>query len=91
MKSIGLSVGQGLLIDLTRCEMLDSVTVRIFIQLSGQVMRVGGRTAMCGASTAIRDTLARLMLLEPTHRKLSWRQFATAVDALAELQSSPVE
>lgn len=89
MQSIRLTPGQSLLIDLTRCELLDSVTVGIFIQLSREVIRVGGRTAMCGASTAIRETLARLMLLEPTHRKLAWRQFVTAIDGMAELNSSP--
>lgn len=91
MKKIGLTDNPGLLVDLSRCEMLDSATVGILIQLSKEVRRNGGRTAMCGASPAIRETLARLMLLEPTQRQLVWRQFATAVCALVELQSTPDE
>ena len=87
MRMIGLNGGWGLLIDLSDCEMLDSVTVGILIQLSREVVRFGGRTVMCGASSAIRETLARLMLLEPEHRVFAWRQFTTAVCAMAELQS----
>ena len=91
MRKIGTSDGCGLLIDLSDCEMLDSVTVGIFIQLSREVVRCGGRTVMCGASSGVRDTLARLMLLEPEHRVFAWRQFTTAVCAMAELQSSSAE
>ncbi|HIE99225.1 MAG TPA: STAS domain-containing protein [Planctomycetes bacterium] len=87
MKQMGLTVRLGLLIDLSRCEMLDSATMGILIQLSMEVIRTGARTAMCGASPAIRETLARLMLLEPTHRQLVWRQLATPVCAVTELQS----
>ena len=86
MRKIGVTVSPGLLIDLSRCQMLDSATVGILIQLSKEVIRTDGRTAMCGASSVVRETLARLMLLEPTHRQLVWRQFATAVCALAELK-----
>lgn len=86
MRKIGRNEGQGLLIDLSHCEMLDSLTVGIFIQLSREVVRLGGETAMCGASSAIRDTLARLMLLEPNHRIFAWRQFTTVTCAMAELQ-----
>ena len=88
MKKIGLTVSPGLLIDLSRCQMLDSATVGILIQLSKEVIRTGGRTAICGASSAVRETLARLMLLEPTCRQLVWRQFATVVCAMAELRLS---
>ena len=86
MRKIGRNVGQGLLIDLPKCEMLDSVTIGIFIQLSREAVRLGGKTAMCGASSGIRDTLVRLILLEPNHRVFAWRQFTTAVCAMAELQ-----
>jgi hypothetical protein len=91
MRKIGLNGGWGLLINLSDCEMLDSVTVGVFIQLSREGVRFGGRTVMCGASSSIRETLARLMLLEPERRVFAWRQFTTAVCAMAELQSSSAD
>ena len=83
MKQLGESRQPRLLFDLSNCLMLDSATVGILIALTKEAIRRDGSACLGGASEQIRETLSKLMLLEPRHRQLRWDVYDSVESALA--------
>ena len=82
MRSISLKATPDLVFDLAQCVVLDSVTLGILISLAMEAIRRGGGVGLSGVSINLETNLADLMLLEPTHRQLTWHVFPTVDDAV---------
>lgn len=74
-----------LLLDLHRCEILDSVTIGMLVSLTSRCRSNGGESVMCGVSENVNGMLARLMLLQPDSKRAMWQTLATLEEATAVL------
>lgn len=73
------------------CEMLDSVTVGILVQLTKCARSNGGDAVLSGVNDSLAETLRTLMLLERDGQRAVWTQYSdvsTAVKALTRVPGS---
>ena len=80
--------GKHMLVDLTGCVMLDSVTIGILVSLTGRTRQHEGEAILVGVSPDIQEMLARLMLLQPDNKRAMWQTYATRDDGIALLNAS---
>lgn len=88
MKRIGEPDVEHLLFDFTECQKIDSVTVGIVTAMTLHLRQNGGQTvAMCNCHPDLRQTITRLVSLEPANRRTTWPHFPNRRHAMEALGS----
>lgn len=85
MHEIGQPDVHHLLFDFCDCLMIDSVTVGIVTSMTLHLSQSGGQTAMCSCAPELRQTITRLVSLEPSNKRASWQHFPNRRHAIEAL------
>lgn len=88
MRKIGEPDVEHLLFDFADCLNIDSVTVGIVTAMTLHLRQNGGQTvAMCNCDPELRQTITRLVNLEPSNRRTTWPHFPNRRHAMQALCS----